>query len=97
MMTSGVKRAGGRRRGGLLATAGSERSVPWLVIGVCLILEPAPHGVNVKPDLVRVEEPETLAAIGQDHKFRCSAMNTSGLVWHTRSARDLLPDAPLGG
>ena len=71
-MTSGFKRADERRRGGLLAAAGSKRAVPWLVIGVRLVLEPAPHGVDAEPDFIRVEEPEGLATIGHDNKFRCS-------------------------
>jgi len=43
------------------------------MIDVRLVLEPVPHGVNVKPDFIWAEEPEGLATIGQDNKFRCPA------------------------
>ena len=69
-----------RRRGGVLAASRSKRTVPWLVIDVSLVLEPVPHGVDVKADFVRAEEPEGLAAIGQDHEFGCPARDTLGLV-----------------
>jgi len=79
-MTSGVKRAAERRRGGVLAATRSKRAVPRLMIGVGLVLKPVPHGLDVKADLIRAEEPEGLAAIGQNHKLRCSARSMSGLV-----------------
>lgn len=66
-----------RGEGGSLATAGSKRSVPWLVIEILPVAEPVPHGVDIKPDLSWAEEPEGLAAISQDHQFRCSARKTS--------------------
>ena len=82
-MTSGIKRAAERRRGGALAATGSKRAVPRLMIGVGLVLEPVPHGVNVKADLIRAEEPEGFAAIGQNHELGGSARSVLGLVWHT--------------
>jgi len=92
-MTSGAKRADGRGRGGLLAATGSKRTIPRLVIGVLLILEPVPHGVDVKPDFIRAEEPEGLAAIGQDHKFGCSARCTQGSC-DTRETRKAYCQTP---
>lgn len=50
------------------------------MIKIRLVLEPIPHGVDVKPDFTWAEEPEGLAAIGQDHEFGCSARNRSELV-----------------
>ena len=79
-MTSGVKRAAERRRGGVLAAARSKRAVPRLVIGVGLVFEPVPHGVDVKANLIRTEEPEGSAAIRQNHELGCSERGVSGLV-----------------
>lgn len=78
-MTSDIKRAGERRREDVLAAARGKRGVPWLVIGVGLVLEPLPHGVHIKADFIWAEEPKGLAAIGQDHEFGCPTWDTSGL------------------
>jgi len=54
-----------------IAATGSKRGVPRLVVDVHLVLEPVPHGVDVKPNFTRAEEPEGLAAIGHNDEFRC--------------------------
>ena len=87
-MTSGVKRVGRQKRGGLLAAARSKRGVPRVVMDVSLILEPVPHGIDVKPDFTRAEEPEGLSAIGRDDEFRCSAKrNIETRVAHVKRER----------
>lgn len=86
-MTSVFKRADERRRGGSLAATRSKRAVPWLVMGVRLVLEPVPHGVDVKPDFIRVEEPEGPATISHDNKFRCSEEYNQGRVPHVKRGR----------
>lgn len=55
---------------------------------VSLILEPIPHGIDVKPDFTRAEKPEGLSTIGRDDEFRCSAKrNIETRVTHVRRER----------
>jgi hypothetical protein len=63
-MMSAMGRTSEKVRGGLLAATRSKRSIPRRVIEVCLILEPVPHGVDVKPNFIWTEESKGPTAIG---------------------------------